>query len=140
MSCPPVLFNLDHGRGGPAVNEQTAVGGLCCGEGFLENPAFGPQNFSYAFDGVNVSEGEPIGPPHITVCAPYLLNAPGTRCDLFPAVSHDQQPAYSPTADHIVLMNDASGTPRLMITDFHGGHRHFLAPGSMPDWQPVVVR
>jgi hypothetical protein len=52
-------------------------------------------------------------------------------------VAHDQQPAYSPTGQHLVLMNDARGTPTLFVTQLGGGHRHPLIPGSEPDWQPL---
>jgi Tol biopolymer transport system component len=134
----PDHYLLDYNTTNSAVTEQDAVGGSCCGEGFLENPAFGPKSVTYAFDGTIVPIDQPVGPPHITICQPYPINQSGVRCDLFPAVAHDQQPAYSPSAAHIVLMNDASGTPQLLITDWGGAHRHFLAPGSEPDWQPVL--
>jgi hypothetical protein len=130
----PDHYLLDYNTTTRVVTAQAGVGGACCGFGFLEEPAFGPGSNKWAYDGARVDPG-PIPPPHITVCSPYPLSS--SNCGLFPAVEHDQKPAFSPTGAHLVFMNNASGSPYLFVTNQNGTGRHVLAPGTDPDWQPV---
>jgi Tol biopolymer transport system component len=54
----------------------------------------------------------------------------------FATVAEDEQLAFSPSGTKVVLMNDSTGTPRIIIANPNGSSRRVLTTGYQADWQP----
>jgi Tol biopolymer transport system component len=109
---------------------RDAVGGSCCGEGLLREPAWSHDSSSIALSYEKYDEGEtPPAAAHIA-----RLRYPDDGFLSYPDHVGDRDPDFSPTGKKIVF----SHWSRIYTSDVNGSHRTLVTTGYHPDWQPVV--
>lgn len=129
----PDNYLLVLNRSQKTVREYDAIGGSCCGEGYFADPAFSPDGVTLAYTvKIDLSDGVSPRPPYVNFTS-FAGTAPA-----FPQVDGDQQVAFAPADDRVVLLNNNSGSWNLEIANVDGSGRHVLTGGYNPDWQPVV--
>lgn len=110
------------------VDELLAVGGSCCGEGFLADPAWTRDSGSVTLSALVYADGDPqpAGPSIWTV------HDPDRARTTFPEVG-DRDVDYSATGHRMVF----SHYSRIFVADSDGTHRRQVLVGYHPDWQPT---
>lgn len=120
------------------ITQLNNVGGSCCGEGFFADLDWSPDGKILGYtDGSYCpdcsDDPAPIPPPHIR----FDLGTPFKDSHLYPNVAYDRQPAFSPTGRSLALVNNATGTQQIYVTNINGSGRRLLTQGYNPDWQPL---
>lgn len=105
------------------VQEEDSTCSVNCGIASLHDAAWLPTGTQLAYTKSWYKISGNGGPPYISLSG-------------FPRVPHDQQAAFSPSNKYVLLMNDATGTRKVYITNPDGSGRHLLTSGYHPDWQP----
>lgn len=116
------------------VIEWNAVGGSCCGEGFLGNPAWSPDGGNLAYEELLYfpEDGEHRMRPYI-----QMDNFPSGTGAGYPKALGKKDPEFSPDGTRLLFSHVNSGRLNIQITDLNGGNRRVIAHGFQPDWQPL---
>jgi hypothetical protein len=128
------IFNHVDGRFDDAIymhyvatgetREYGATGADCCGYIDLTDLAWGPRGqFGYGAAATGELDGVD---PYVTVVYPGFVAAQG-----------DRSPAPSPLGGRIAFTHRGVGGPKIYVATAAGGHRHAVAAGHHPDWQPL---
>lgn len=103
----------------------------CCTQGGrLQNPSWSPDLTRLAY--TRTDETTLVPTVHVAARSAAGVYEPVP----FATVAEDEQLAFSPSGTKVVLMNDASGTARIIIANPNGSGRRLLTTGYQADWQP----
>lgn len=124
----PDHYLLDYTIADASIRDIAAVGGSCCGEGFLVDPTWTADSTSVAltYQVVELGDPEPAG-PHLAVLG---TRQPPTQS--YPDITGDRDPDYSPSGARLVF----SHWSRVWTSAADGTGRRLVTQGYHPDWQP----
>jgi Tol biopolymer transport system component len=111
------------------LDNVTASGGSCCGEGRILQPAFSANSGTLAY--THTEDFSLVSPRVLMVKWPIVQWTAVT----FATQVQDEQLAFSPSGTQVALMNDAAGAPTIYIAKPNGSARRALTAGYQPDWQ-----
>ena len=105
------------------AREYAASGAGCCGYVDVSDLAWGPAGrFGYGAADNGRQDG----------VAPYRrIVYPG-----FASAEGDKSPAPAPRGKRMAFTNATSGSAKIYVAKASGAHRHVVAIGHQPDWQP----
>ncbi len=125
----PDHYLLTYNIAASQIDAVAAVGGACCGYGYLEDPTWtsDSKNIALSFMFYGLEDPEPSSGTL------NVLSPTGSPAPTYPAILGDRDPDYSPTGKKLVL----SHYSRIYTSDANGAHRRNITNGYYPDWQPV---
>ena len=126
------LLTIDMAADPWVARQVDEIGGACCGFGTFADAAWSPDGELLAYSAINRSDENDDPLPDVIRVRPMT---PGVIDN--PTKTYDKQPAYSPSGTWMAVVNTQFRRSRIVLLHADdGSHRHTLAVGYQPDWQP----